>query len=686
MPGSSAIPGDMSGDSLGAILESITDGLVVVDGDWRYRYVNRSAERLLARSRDELLGRTIWEAFPPLSDSDVEREYRRVLRDGVTVHFEHYYEPLASWFDIRAYPSGDGLTIHLQVINERKAAQQALEARARQQAAVARMGLEILRSGRLDHVLDEVVRLVAETLDVEYAKVLTLRPDTDELVLHAGVGWKPGSVGREVVPGGENSQAGFTLRQREPVIVADLNAETRFRGPQLLVDHGVVSGMSVVIEGPGRPFGILGAHTTRARTFSQDDVHFLQAMANLLAEVAERREMEAALVASEERFRELAENIRDVLWMTVPNGGLLYVNPAYEDVWGRPKQSLYDDPDSWQNAVHPEDRDRVEAVLPGLSRGDFDVEFRVIRPDGSERWIHDRAFPVRDAQGRIVRVVGIAEDITEQRLATENTLRLTEERAARAAAQAAVEARDETLAVVSHDLRAPLQAILGGVSLLQQVPLALSEQESHLAVIERSVERARRLLDDLLEVSNIQSGHLKLTRRALDVTRLLEDVREMFLDLAAQRQIRLSCDRCSGVFAWADEHRLFEVLSNLLDNALKHTPPLGVVSLRCAVRDGMAEVSVTDTGPGIARDELAHVFEWYWQAKRQKAAGAGLGLAVARGIVEAHGGRIWVESEPGKGTAFRLTIPLANRPEAERSPHPPPSRGGVGHARNRSRR
>ncbi|MEJ2677608.1 MAG: PAS domain S-box protein [Gemmatimonadota bacterium] len=678
MPGSNVTPEELPCDTLGTILESITDGLIVVDRNWRYRYVNRSAERLLASRREDLLGRTIWDAFPPLSNSHVEREYRRAVAEGVSVHFEYYYEPLASWFDIRAYPSPEGLTVYLQVINERKAAQQGLEARARQQAAVARMGLEVLRSRDFDHILDEVVRVVAETLDVEYAKVLKLIPDRDELLLQAGVGWKPGSVGKVVIPGSENSQAGFTLRQREPVIMIDIETETRFRGPELLIDHDVVSGMSVVIEGPREPFGILGAHTTRSRTFSQDDANFLQAMANLVAGVAERQKMEGALRVSEERFRELAENIREVLWMMAPDGGLVYVNPAYKEVWGRSVQSLYADPNSWQESVHLDDRARVEAARAGLPRGDFDVEFRIIRPDGSERWIHDRAFPVRDARGQIVRVVGIAEDITERHLATQSTLRLVEERAARTAAQAAVEARDETLAIVSHDLRTPLQAILGGVSMLQMPDMTASERDGHLNVIERNVERARRLLEDLLQFSSIQAGQLSLERGPVDVTRLLRDVEEMFMDLAAQRQIQLKRDGVVGVTVFADEHRLFQVLCNLVDNALKHTPSPGAITLACRVNDHNVELSVTDTGPGIPEDTLLHVFEWYWQASREKAAGAGLGLAVAKGIVQAHGGRIWAESRLGKGTTFRLRIPQPAPSGEEPSLRATPFRGSAG--------
>lgn len=653
------LPPDIPQGSLAAILESITDGLVVVDDAWRYRYVNRSAERLVGRPREELLGQTIWEAFPPLLNSDVEREYRRARAEGVSVHFEHYYAPLASWFDIRAYPSGQGLTIYLQVINERKAAERTLQERARQQAAVARAGLLVLRERELDCLLQEVAQTVSETLEVEYAKVLKLLPGGDDLLLQAGVGWKAGSVGSAVVSARDSSQASFTLQQQQPVIVADLPREIRFQGPPLLLEHGVVSGMSVVIEGSGAPYGILGAHTAQRRRFNEDDVNFLQAMANVLAEAVERHAVERALRASEERFRELAENIREVLWMIAPEGGeLLYVNPAYESVWGRPVQTLYDDPASWQEPIHPEDRAAVQTALPALRRGDFDVEFRIVRPDGSVRWIHDRAFPVRRPDGSVVRLVGLAEDITERRQAAQSALRLAEEEAARATAQAAVRARDETLAVVSHDLRAPLQTILASSSLMQEIPLSGPEQTHHLELIQHSVERARRLLGDLVEVTNIQAGHVKLVRKTVDASRILSEVHEAFFEQARQKQVQLDCEACRAM-ALGDEQRLFQVLSNLVDNALKHAPPASTVTLGVSVAAGGVEFSVADTGPGIPLEEVPHVFEWHWQARRKQAAGAGIGLAVAKGIVEAHGGEIWVDTNPGRGVVVRFRIPAA---------------------------
>ena len=183
--------------------------------------------------------------------------------------------------------------------------QQARE-RARQQAAVTELGLRALANNGLQSLMEDAVSLVAHTLEVEYCKVLELLPDGDELLLRAGVGWEEGFVGRATERTGLDSQAGFTLLSEEPVILEDLRKEERFSASTLLRDHGVVSGMSVIVHGQERPFGVLGAHTKNSRTFTGDDINFLQAVANVLAASIER-------VEAEEKLREVRESERSRL-------------------------------------------------------------------------------------------------------------------------------------------------------------------------------------------------------------------------------------------------------------------------------------------------------------------------------------------------------------------------------------
>lgn len=176
-----------------------------------------------------------------------------------------------------------GSVLAMWDISERKHAEAQLGARLQQQAALATLGNLALSSDDPQDLMDEAVRLVVQVLSVEYCKVLDLLPGGDTLLLRAGVGWQQGLVGRATVGSGLDSQAGYTLKSEQPVIVDDLRTETRFRGPQLLHDHKVVSGLSVIIAGEDGPFGVLGAHTTQHRTFTDDDVHFLESVANLIA-------------------------------------------------------------------------------------------------------------------------------------------------------------------------------------------------------------------------------------------------------------------------------------------------------------------------------------------------------------------------------------------------------------------
>jgi len=188
-----------------------------------------------------------------------------------------------------------GAVLVAKDITERKRMETELKARASQQLAVASLGQRALAGTDLSTLMDEAVSFVAQTLEVEYCKILELLPDGNALLLRAGVGWKEGYVGHATVGVGTDSQAGYTLLCNEPVIVEDLRTETRFSGPPLLHDHGVVSGISAVIYGKDQPFGVLGAHTTQRRTFTQDDVHFIQAIANVLAEAIERKQTEEEL-------------------------------------------------------------------------------------------------------------------------------------------------------------------------------------------------------------------------------------------------------------------------------------------------------------------------------------------------------------------------------------------------------
>jgi len=249
-------------------------------------------------------------------------------------------------------------------------------------------------------------------------------------------------------------------------------------------------------------------------------------------------------------------------------------------------------------------------------------------------------------------------------------------------ARRAVRAREDVLAVVSHDLRNPLSAISMSTGLLEKAlaPGANGERSGRLLqTIHRSVEQIERLIRDLLDFGRLEAGQFTIEPGVHDVRGLLQESLELFAPLAAKKGFSLDVHASEELWLRCDRGRVLQILSNLFDNAAKFTPPGGAVRV-LVERDGdAARFTVSDTGPGMTEEELSRIWERYWQARRTSGAkGVGLGLYITKGLVEAHGGRIWAESTVGKGTTFHLTLPLANPPTApERASAPAHSAPGA---------
>lgn len=229
-------------------------------------------------------------------------------------------------------------------------------------------------------------------------------------------------------------------------------------------------------------------------------------------------------------------------------------------------------------------------------------------------------------------------------------------------AERAARTRDEVLAMVSHDLRNPLNLVMtSGSFLLESAAELAPRQREQLRMIYRAAEQMNRLIQDLLEVSGMEAGHIAVEPRSEPVEPLMREACSALEHAAGAKAIRLTCEPEDDLpRVRADRDRLLQVFGNLIGNALKFTPEGGEVRVR-AVRDGnQVRFSVSDTGPGIDEQDLPHVFDRFWQAQRAREGGAGLGLAIVRGIVLAHGGEIRAESEVGRGSTFSFTLPAEN--------------------------
>jgi signal transduction histidine kinase len=244
-------------------------------------------------------------------------------------------------------------------------------------------------------------------------------------------------------------------------------------------------------------------------------------------------------------------------------------------------------------------------------------------------------------------------------LAAESAMLLEKERDA-------LHTRDEVLAIVSHDLRDPLNTIGMSAQLLMDVSVEDTDRQKHLLVISRAKDRMNRLIQDLVDVARMKGGKsLSIEIRPEQLGPVIHETCEAFAESTHEKAVAFECQVPDGIpDVMIDRRRILQVLSNLLGNALKFTPDGGRIQLRAeGIAENKVQVSVRDSGPGIPPENLKRIFEAFWQAPRAKRLGSGLGLAISRGIVQLHGGRIWAESREGEGSTLFFTIPIANSKE-----------------------
>ena len=271
-------------------------GYLHVGPDWRVTATHLADGSAADAAGVPLAGQVLWDLFPLLG-TPFEQAYRATMADRQPRTFSADYLPDGRRVEVGGFPAGQGIAIIYDDLMRRDVVEAQLRRREAQQAAVARLGLAALEGGPggLQSLLDQAAREVAAGLQTEFSKFVQVEPDGETLRLRAGVGWRPGIVGKATMAMDEHSQSGYVLQAHGPVIVEDLPTDPRFAAPPLLLEHGVVSGMSVLVGPRDRPLGVLGAHTTQHRTFTQDDLNFLQAVANLLAAAMTRHRVQEEL-------------------------------------------------------------------------------------------------------------------------------------------------------------------------------------------------------------------------------------------------------------------------------------------------------------------------------------------------------------------------------------------------------
>jgi PAS domain S-box-containing protein len=316
-------------------------------------------------------------------------------------------------------------------------------------------------------------------------------------------------------------------------------------------------------------------------------------------------------------------------------------------------------------AVHPEDKARVEAaVSSALATGLYECEYRVVRPSAAVVWVTERGQVLRRGDGTVEKIVGVSRDVSAQRRAEQEGERLlVREREARDEAERQSRFKDEFLATLSHELRTPINAILGWLSILSRGE-AVRDPAKAIAVIQRNAQMQAKLIEDLLEMNKLTSGTARLDVALVDVKSTVDNALQALQPTAEAKGIRLTADIDPAVPQMAaDGRRLQQVIWNLVHNAIKFTPDQGGVEIAVTRTSTSVQIRVTDNGQGISPDFLPYVFDRFRQADSSATRGAwglGIGLSIAKHIVELHGGTIVATSGgSGQGSTFIVHLPAS---------------------------
>ena len=513
-------------------------------------------------------------------------------------------------------------------------------------------------------LLRKIAEGAAQTLSVSRVGIWRYNSDRSAIKCVDLFEWEEGRHSSGLELSKATHPAYFSALAELEMIVADdaaQNPSTREFVNDYLRPHGIRAILGVPIIVGGFRTGVLSIeHLRTSREWTADEKTFALAMSNLVSlalEGVERRQAENSLRESEKRFRQFAETIEEVFWMTDPGGGeMIYVSPAYEKIWHRTCASLYADPLSWLEEVHPDDRARIAlATAAKRASGEYDERYRIQRADGTLRWIHDRAFPVRDSRGTVLRIVGTAEDITESKQVEAQLLRSQR-----------MESIGTLAGGIAHDLNNVLAPIMMSIELLK-----LQEKDARrlniLSTIEGSAKRGADMVQQVLSFARGVEGK-QVTVQAGHLLREIEKIaNETFL-----KSIQVRCSIQPGLWVvQGDPTQLHQVLLNLCVNARDAMPAGGILRLavsnvvldeQCSAISAESKpgsyvlIEVEDSGTGMPPEVLERIFEPFFTTK-ELGKGTGLGLSTTLAIIKGHHGFLRVQSEMGQGTKFQVYLP-----------------------------
>ncbi|WP_107668789.1 ATP-binding protein [Cyanothece sp. BG0011] len=508
---------------------------------------------------------------------------------------------------------------------------------------------------------ETVVRVVAELFEVRYAYVGQLLPNHPPRIKTLAA-WVNGQLSDNI----EYDLSGTPCEQviKQGTCLYRRQVSNFFPDDTLLQELGIESYLGTPLKNAqGEVLGILNILHDQPLDESLSPEALLEIFAGKTAAELQREQAIAELRNSEERYRYLVESIPQLVWTANSHGKVMDVNQRWSEFTGLTLVQVQTQ--GWETVVHPEDISTLTQkwAIAQENATNYQAEGRMRRNDGVYRWHLHQAVPLKNNRGQIIKWFGTATDIENAKQLEQQRLQLLEqERTVREKAERANRIKDEFLSILSHELRSPLNPILGWTQLLQTQKLDEQQVEEGLAVIERNVKLQTQLIDDLLDMAKILRGKITLNMTPVDLSSTIKAAIEVVRMAAERKNIWLQVNLSNNCHIKGDPARVQQIIWNLLSNAIKFTPEGGKVMINLERIDQQVQITVTDTGKGIDRGFLPHIFESFRQEDvsiTRHYGGLGLGLSIVKYLVDAHGGTIVADSlGEGKGATFLITLPL----------------------------
>lgn len=653
-------------------VEHALDGVITIDEHGTIQTFNRQAERTFGYSASEVAGRNVSLLMPEPYHSEHDGYIESYLRTGVA-------KVIGIGREIEGRRK-DGSTFPLQLVvsefqlHDRRHFMGSVRDisgfrhRLRQAEELARLGESALKNAADDgEFLHQACVLLSKVLGVGPIGILELLPDGQRLILRAGTLWQEGLVGTAIVDAGPVSMTGYTLSMSEPVVVSDLKTETRFTPDPRLLDHGIVSGVSVILHGMHRPFGALVVFSRDARTFAASDVSFVQSVANIVAAFIQRQQLEVSLRRANQDLQQIVDsNIVGIAFWR-PDGRITAANDYFLDLLRLRREDIARGSICWPDMTPPEYASLDSRAVDDLrASGRFaPFEKELIRSDGV----------------RVPILVGGALLAGETDRGVAFILDLSERRRLEMQARQAqkMEAMGRLAGGVAHDFNNLLTVITGFTEMmLYQRPTDDPMYES-LSEIAKAALHGGTLTQQLLAFSRQQV----LAPKVLDLKELVTNIEKMLNRLLGEDVILETTHEDNLGCVRADRGQMEQVIVNLAVNARDAMPQGGrlTIATRNVVRDEPGDtpnglrhtpyvmLSVTDTGHGMDAVTKAGIFEPFFTTKGP-GKGTGLGLSTVYGIVNQSGGAIDIDSAPDAGTTIKVYLPRVEDVAA-----PPPVTG-----------